>query len=196
MNKNDYFSKDTVDKLYSDEDRNLMVRANEALQPGKSRVEEIRAFARKSGIKRVGIAYCVAVQKEAEKLGDMLSGEFEVSSVSCKVGRIPRSEFLGEGLMGLSCNPAGQADELAERSTELNITFGLCMGHDILFNSKSKAPVTALVVKDRKYRHNPFEHFSEVPHYEGDMNAEADEMQEGRSSSGNDIFQTGRDSGQ
>jgi uncharacterized metal-binding protein len=31
---------------------------------------------------------------------------------------------------------------------------GLCLGHDMIFNSKSKAPVTPLIVKDRKLKHN------------------------------------------
>jgi uncharacterized metal-binding protein len=31
---------------------------------------------------------------------------------------------------------------------------GLCLGHDMIFNAKSKAPVTPLVVKDRKENHN------------------------------------------
>lgn len=92
---------------------------------------------------------------------------FEVYSVNCKIGQISRSEFLGVGAKGLSCNPLGQADYLEQNKTELNISFGLCMGHDILFNGKSTAPVTTLVVKDRKYRHDPFEHFADSHKEEG-----------------------------
>jgi len=54
---------------------------------------------------------------------------------------------------GLSCNPAGQALYLAEKKTELNIMMGLCLGHDMIFNAKSEAPVTPLIVKDRKLKH-------------------------------------------
>ena len=34
-------------------------------------------------------------------------------------------------------------------------SLGLCVGHDMLFNKHSKAPVTTLVVKDRVTGHNP-----------------------------------------
>lgn len=68
--------KEEIKRLYSDKDYELMQVANESLLPGKSRVDEIKAFARKSGIKRLGIANCLALQKEAEKLEKMLSDEF------------------------------------------------------------------------------------------------------------------------
>jgi uncharacterized metal-binding protein len=57
------------------------------------------------------------------------------------------------------CNPAGQAEYLQDNNTELNISFGLCMGHDIIFNQKSKAPVTTLIFKDREHKHNPYKEF-------------------------------------
>ena len=38
--------------------------------------------------------------------------------------------------------------------TELNIVFGLCVGHDTLFIKHSEAPVTCLVAKDRVMAHN------------------------------------------
>jgi len=152
-----------IKNLYTEQDLNMMRLADEAMQAGKSRVDEIKAYAKKAGIKRIGIANCMAVQKEADRLKDMLSGDFEVYSASCKIDGIPRSVFIGETARGIACNPAGQALYLDRNGTELNISFGLCMGHDIIFNGKSKAPVTTLVVKDRKYRHNPFQHFSEVP---------------------------------
>jgi uncharacterized metal-binding protein len=69
--------------------------------------------------------------------------------------------MLGTDAKGISCNPAGQAKFLAENNTELNISFGLCMGHDLIFNQKSKAPVTTLVVKDREHKNNPFKEFED-----------------------------------
>jgi uncharacterized metal-binding protein len=44
---------------------------------------------------------------------------------------------------------------LNENGTELNIIVGLCIGHDLLFSMKSKAPVTTLIVKDKFTGHNP-----------------------------------------
>jgi len=48
---------------------------------------------------------------------------------------------------------------LAKNNTDLNISFGLCLGHDIMFNMKSKVPTTTLIVKDREHKHNPYQEF-------------------------------------
>lgn len=146
-------------KLYSEVDIRNMRIAEEARLPGRNRVEEIKNFARLSGIKRIGIANCIGLQKEANQLKQSLEDEFVVYSVDCKVGRVSSAELLSDQSKGLSCNPAGQAVYLEENNTGLNISFGLCMGHDIVFNQKSKAPVTTLIVKDREHKNNPFKEF-------------------------------------
>jgi len=148
-------------KLYSEDDIQKMRIAEEARLPGKSRIAEIKNYARLSGIKLIGIAYCISFKREVARLIEALEAEFEVFSIDCFKDRIPSSELLGMDVKGISCNPAGQANYLAQNNTELNISFGLCMGHDILFTQKSKAPVTTLIVKDRKYKHNPFEAFKD-----------------------------------
>ena len=145
--------------LYSQDDIDFMRIADKARLPGRNRVEEIKNFARLSGFKRIGIANCIGMQKEANKLKQMLDEEFEVFSIDCKTGKIPSSALLKYDSRGISCNPSGQADYLKEQRTDLNISFGLCMGHDILFSQKSAAPVTTLVVKDREHRHNTFKEF-------------------------------------
>jgi len=146
-------------KLYSEADIRTMRVAEESRLPGKNRIEEIKNYARISGNRRIGIANCISLQKEAEKLKEALEGEFEVFAIDCKIGKIPSSELLSNESKGMSCNPAGQADYLAKNNTELNISFGLCMGHDIVFNQKTKAPVTTLIVKDREHKHNPYKTF-------------------------------------
>jgi len=146
-------------KLYSEADIRTMRVAEESRLPGKNRIEEIKNYARISGIRRIGIANCISLQKEADKLKEALEGEFEVFAIDCKIGKIPSSELLSNESKGMSCNPAGQADYLAKNNTELNISFGLCMGHDIVFNQKTKAPVTTLIVKDREHKHNPYKTF-------------------------------------
>jgi uncharacterized metal-binding protein len=35
------------------------------------------------------------------------------------------------------------------------------LGHDMIFNAKSEAPVTPLVVKDRKLNHQPLDVFNQ-----------------------------------
>lgn len=140
--------------LYDEQDRQLMKLASAAKARGIDRVEEIVRFAETAGWKRIGIAHCVAVAKEATLLEQRLGQAFEVTRVDCKVCRIP-AEALVPGDRGTSCNPVGQAVLLAEKDTQLNIAMGLCLGHDLLFSKYSKAPATTLVVKDRVHRHNP-----------------------------------------
>lgn len=147
-------------ELYSVADLKVMRAAEDALLMGQNRVEELKLFAQNSGIKRIGIAHCVGVTREAMNLKERLSDKFEVYTVDCKYAKIKGSEMLDdESVKGTSCNPAGQADFLAQSNTELNISFGLCVGHDILFNMKSKVPTTTLIVKDREHKHNPFQEF-------------------------------------
>jgi len=131
--------------------------AEDAYVRGSDRVHEIKNFARKAGIKRIGIAFCVSLPKEAEAVKHFLSDEFEVYSVDCKCGRVTKHEMLGCEGNGIMCNPAGQADYLKENNTELNISMGLCVGHDMVFNQKSVSPVSTLVVKDRTSRNNTME---------------------------------------
>ena len=147
-------------ELYSESDLKLMRAAEDSLLMGKNRVEELNLFAQNSGIKRIGIAHCVGMTREAQELKARFADKFEVFTVDCKYAKIKGSELLNdETVKGTSCNPAGQADYLAQNETDLNISFGLCMGHDIMFNMKSKALTTTLVVKDREHKHNPYQEF-------------------------------------
>ena len=146
-----------IKKLYDGQSLEIMRTAEDALERGVNRVLEIKNFARKAGVKRIGIAHCVSFPKEADVVKQFLSDEFEVYSVDCKCGRIAKHEMLGGEGNGIMCNPAGQAEYLKENNTELNISMGLCVGHDMIFNQKSASPVSTLVVKDRANKHNPME---------------------------------------
>lgn len=146
-------------ELYNENDLQSMRLANDARLPGKNRVEEIRNYAKLAGLSRIGIANCVAVQKEADQLRGILALDFEVFTIDCKCGKLPASEIIGPEAKGISCNPAGQAAYLAENKTELNIVMGLCVGHDMVFSAKSQTPSTTLIVKDREHKHNPIETF-------------------------------------
>jgi len=151
----------SIQELYTADDMAVMRNAEYARMPGKNRVEEIKNYAQLSGIKKIGIANCISMQKETDKLKTMLNGEFDVYSIDCKCGRVPSSEFAGADAKGVSCNPAAQADYLAEMNTELNLSVGLCVGHDMVFSAKSKVPSTTLIVKDREHHHNPIQSFKE-----------------------------------
>lgn len=125
-----------------------------------TRVEEIIAFARKIGAKKLGIATCVGLLKESRTLAAILrSHGFEVYGVACKVGTVPKGEVgipeecykIGTNM----CNPILQAEVLNDQKTDLNIIMGLCVGHDSLFIKHSNALVTSCVTKDRVLGHNP-----------------------------------------
>lgn len=100
--------------LYTETDKKIMHAAEISRMPDKNRVEEIKSFARNSGITKIGIGNCIGMQKETEVLKQMLGNEFEVHSIDCKCGRIPSSDFTPDA-KGISCNPAGQAEYLAEK---------------------------------------------------------------------------------
>lgn len=146
-----------MEKLYDKQSLEVMRTAEDAFERGVNRVQEIKNFARKSGIKRIGIAHCVSFPKEKEAVKQFLSDEFEVFSVDCKCGKVTKQEMLGGASNSIMCNPAGQAEYLKGNNTELNISMGLCVGHDMVFNQKSAAPVSVLVVKDHANRHNPMQ---------------------------------------
>jgi uncharacterized metal-binding protein len=129
----------------------------------RTRVEDIMDFARRIGAERIGIAHCVGLMKEARLASEIfLANQFDVYSVCCKVGSIPKEniglkdkEKVNPGEFEPLCNPIAQADLLAKAGTQLNVIIGLCVGHDSLFFMHSHALVTVLVAKDRVLGHNP-----------------------------------------
>ncbi|MFA9371512.1 MAG: DUF1847 domain-containing protein [Labilibaculum antarcticum] len=143
--------------LYTAEDIAIMKNAQDSLNRNNDRIQEIIDYAKKSNIKTIGIAHCTSLNKQANKLKDILEFEgFTIEQVNCKLGKVPFSDLVAD-YKGITCNPAGQAKYLEEKNTELNIMMGLCLGHDMIFNTKSKAPVTPLIVKDRKLKHHSIE---------------------------------------
>ena len=129
-----------------------------------TRLVEIIKFMHRAGYKKIGIAFCTGLFKEAQEVVKILEyNGFEVVSIICKNGAITK-DFLGitdaQAVRGnckteSMCNPIGQALLLNEQKTEFNLMLGLCVGHDTLFIKYSQAPMTALAVKDRVTGHNP-----------------------------------------
>jgi len=126
-----------------------------------TRLEEIILYAKKMGMRKLGLAFCVGLSREAEILDQILTRQgLEVHSACCKICGTDKGE-LGVVKMGppsekeAICNPVGQALRLKECGTQMNILVGLCVGHDMLFTKHSYAPVTTLIVKDRVLSHNP-----------------------------------------
>lgn len=133
------------------------------MHPVKPRILEIAEFAKKMGYKRLGLAFCAGLAREAEIVANFYAKKgFEVISIICKAGCVPKEEigvkdeekiFIGEHES--MCNPIFQAMVANEEDVDFNILLGLCVGHDSLFLKYAKAPSTVLAVKDRVTGHNP-----------------------------------------
>jgi uncharacterized metal-binding protein len=126
----------------------------------RNRVEELAFYAKARGMKRVGIAFCVSLARDAQALGRFLREEgLEAELVCCRVGAIDREQI---GLpkahperFSAICNPVAQARLLNERAVDIVAQVGLCLGHDMILQAECDAPVTTLVVKDRALDHHP-----------------------------------------
>lgn len=143
---------------YTKEDKAFMCITDKSRSA--SRMQELINFIKLNDYKKIGIANCFSVDKFAEKLKEMLSAEGITSvSVHCKESKLDGAE-LSENMHGASCDPKSQAEYLNAENTDLNINFGLCLGHGLLFQKYSIAPVTTLLVKDAKNKHNMIENFA------------------------------------
>jgi uncharacterized metal-binding protein len=141
------------------------------------RLKDTVEFAKKMGYQKVGIAFCVGLIKEAERVAEILEKYgFTVVGVCCKTGSVKKTEIgvseeytmkskTGYTIGWITCNPVAQALILNKVETDLNIICGLCVGHDITFTEISAAPVTTLIAKDRSMPHNPagilFSHYGQ-----------------------------------
>jgi uncharacterized metal-binding protein len=128
-----------------------------------TRVEEIVQFSKRMGFKKLGIANCISFVDHAYVLTGILESHgFEVVSVACKNGNIPKEDIgledgqkIRPGNFEALCNPIAQAELLNAHGCEFNVMMGLCIGHDSLFFKHAKALTTVLVTKDRVLGHNP-----------------------------------------
>jgi uncharacterized metal-binding protein len=128
------------------------------------RILETIQFAQKCGYKKLGLAFCVGLVNEARTLTEILENKgFEVVSVRCKVGAVPKErigiqpqeKIAGSKSYESMCNPIVQAEILNQQKVDLAIMLGLCVGHDTLFFKYCKVPITVIAVKDRVTGHNP-----------------------------------------
>ncbi len=126
----------------------------------RTRVEELVFFARSQGMRRIGVAFCVSMIKEAQALARILVAEgLEAELVCCRVGAVDHDEIdlpkVHPEKFAAICNPVAQARLLDERGVDLIVQMGLCIGHDLILQQEARAPVTTLVVKDRALDHHP-----------------------------------------
>lgn len=124
-----------------------------------TRLEETTEFCKLMGYKKIGIAFCIGLNKEAKLIEEYFAKTFEVYSVCCKVCGVAKEnldlEQIKKGTRETMCNPLMQARLLKENGVEFCVTVGLCVGHDALFTGAASVPVSCLVAKDRVLAHNP-----------------------------------------
>ena len=133
------------------------------VRPSKTRIEEIAEFAHKMGYRRLGLAFCVGLRREAKIVAEIYSGKgFDLVSVICKTGAgdkeligLDSDQKIVPNQPETMCNPILQAMILNQSKTDFNIMLGLCVGHDSMFLKEADAPCTVLAVKDRVLGHNP-----------------------------------------
>ena len=131
------------------------------VRPGKPRIEEILDFTTRMRYQKIGMAFCMGLQKEAGMVEKIFSSRgLKMVSAICKIGRVPKEalglkddEKIAVGKFEAMCNPILQAEVLNREKTDFNILLGLCVGHDSLFLKYADAPCTVLAVKDRVTGH-------------------------------------------
>ena len=136
---------------------------SDAVNARWTRVEDMIALAQLMEFKKIGIATCIGMLDECNRLSDILRAQgMEPFSACCKAGSVDKlalnlkeEDKVRPGTFEPACNPIAQARILNAEGMEMNIIMGLCVGHDMLFSKYSEAPVTTLVVKDRVTGHNP-----------------------------------------
>ena len=133
------------------------------VRPAKARIEETIAFAGRMGYRKLGLAFCIGLRKEAKVVEKLFTAAgFEVASACCKMGcndkeliGVTPEQKIRIGSPEPLCNPIAQAYVLNAAATEFNVVVGLCVGHDSLFLKYAEAPCTVLAAKDRLLGHNP-----------------------------------------
>ncbi|PLX78108.1 MAG: hypothetical protein C0616_15535 [Desulfuromonas sp.] len=136
---------------------------SDAVNARWTRVEDTIALCQLMGFKKIGIATCIGLLDETKRLSEILVAQgMAPYSACCKTGSIDKldlglneEEKVRPNTFEPACNPIAQAKILNAEKTDMNMIIGLCVGHDMLFNKYSDAPVTTLVVKDRVTGHNP-----------------------------------------
>ncbi len=126
----------------------------------RNRAEEVIDYAQRRGYRKLGVAFCVSLIKEAQVFAWQLDAAGLASEiVCCRVGAVDYNEIglskRDPSKFAAICNPVAQGKLLNQAGVDLVVQVGLCVGHDIVLQEECDAPVTTLVVKDRALDHHP-----------------------------------------
>ena len=116
------------------------------------RIAELVYFCVEMKYQHVGLAFCVDLLSESATVVRLLRRFVRVTPVCCRAGEPVHDQY---GTAGSNCNPFAMARILNEAQTDLNVSVGLSMGCDVVFDRLSQAPVTTLFVKDKLLANNP-----------------------------------------
>ena len=97
---------------YSEEEHKIMQAAAfvEATYYSQlTRLEETAEFARQMGYKKLGLAFCIGLNKEAHLIKKFLAKDFEVVSICCKNCAIAKDKLQQSRGARWLCNPKQQA---------------------------------------------------------------------------------------
>lgn len=148
--------------LYED-NQNTIKAASALIDNGRagtlSRLQEIVEYFRHRGYKKLGVAYCYGMEREATQLRKYLEKQsIQTVFISCTVDGLKENQLNPDKTSGsVSCNPLGQAAAINDEGVDLTLLMGLCLGHDILIQKNLKMDFTTFVVKDRVYGHHPLQ---------------------------------------
>jgi len=148
------------------ENQKILQAAASLVDNGKSgtlsRMQEIIAFIKAMNYKKVGLAYCFGMEKDAKLLKDIFkTNGINLRTVSCTVGGINQNQINSDSCTEkVSCNPIGQAKELNEEIVDFTVVMGICLGHDILLQRNLKSDFTTFIVKDRVFSNAPIKSLS------------------------------------
>ncbi len=115
---------------------------SDAVNARWTRVEDMIALAQLMEFKKIGIATCIGMLDECNRLSDILRAQgMEPFSACCKAGSVDKlalnlkeEDKVRPGTFEPACNPIAQARILNAEGMEMNIIMGLCVGHDMLFS--------------------------------------------------------------
>jgi tRNA-Thr(GGU) m(6)t(6)A37 methyltransferase TsaA len=131
-------------------------------EPPMSRITEAMSVAHAMGAQHIGVSFCVGLREEAKILAGILqTNGFEVSSVCCKTGSVPKEaagirdeQKVRPGTAEMICNPVAQAKLLNRDNVDFALILGQCVGHDAATLMHLEVPAACIVTKDRVLAHN------------------------------------------
>lgn len=132
------------ENLYREEEaRHLLAQSARVESKGYcrwTRLQELREFSSLMGYRRIGLAHCPDMGREAGRVGWALR-EMGLDPI------LPSQDSAQD--------PITQSEFFSDRDTELNVLAGMCVSHEAIFLRATHAPTVSLIARDTRLHHNP-----------------------------------------